>query len=481
MPLAKHFLLLVFFSITFFISGCSGGSNVPTPTAPVEPPQASLIPDTPAISPLAPLVAKPPLPAIAGPTQAILRHVHRNTVSGVLSPKGDYVDSDNAKVEKRGILGVYFDVERQVDNRYVIDPEDNGLAYFRVTNTKPNGSVRVHNFYGVVPGYYMTFDTTDVDFQRPENPLSACKKVDLRLVGLPTMSPSSRLLINGRLITDAVIEQNKAYLQQINLCPINLAKNYLVMVVIENSETDIRYGFNFYQDLAENDFLEVDLDQQAEIVPWTADHEIGNEFDLYGIQYGWQIFQYLYSSPERDNFSGTFPKFPALGLSSYQFSSDTTDLTSGVDINTREFTSELQSANFVINNIKLDNLSLNPLRLTWKNIGANRPKVISGLIFNTSFTQTYAFMSMDETVLNNEEFNFPHDNLSLLLDSTLVATTGAAGTESNDFQYLSQAALFTGFLYWPTEQTIGKNNSDLFITANGTALLQLILDNKIKP
>ncbi|PCI58569.1 MAG: hypothetical protein COB35_13525 [Gammaproteobacteria bacterium] len=481
MQTVKRSYLFIILAIIFVVAGCGGSnSSSPTPTNPPPAPPSSQIPNTVAITPITALTPKPLPPAGALPTQAILRHVHRNTVKGVLSPNGNYIDSNNAKVEKRGLLGLYFEVDRQADNRYVIDLDDNGLAYFRVTNTKPNGSVRVHNFYGVIPGFYMSFDTTDVEFIVPENPLTACRKNNIRLIDIPNISANSRILINGHLVNNAIIENNKAYLENVELCPLDDQNHYLAMVVVENSASDIQYGFNFYQTLEENSFLEVKVDQSAELVAWTSDFELGNVYDLYAIQYGWQKYLHLYASAEAGNFSGTYPKFSALNLSSYRFMSDTTDLSSGIDINTRELSSDSQQVNFAINNIKLDDLSLTPLDLSWKNIGANRPKVIAGLIFNTSLTQTYAFMSMDEGVLNGEKFTFPLDDLPLLLDSTLVATTGAAGINDEN-QYISQAALYSGFLFWPNEQAINNDNSDVFITANATALLKVILDSKIIP
>jgi hypothetical protein len=473
--LTQKILSFVFSLITLIlITSCSGANESASvlnePLLPL-----SQIPTTTAVTPIAALSPKPLPPASAAPTQAILRHVHRNTVSGISSPNGEYLDSDNAKVEKRGLFGWYYAVDRQADKRYVIELEDNGLAYFRVTNTKANGSVRVHNFYGVAAGYYMSFDPTDVDFQPPENPLTQCRSLDIRLNNLPSMLATSRILVNGKQIFNAIVEQDNAYLKQVNLCPVDLDKNYLAMVVIENSPADIRYGFNFYNNLAEADFLEIDISEQAEVVAWTSDYEIGNEFNLYGIQYGWQKYLLLYSSSAGDNFSGTLPKFSQLALSSYRFFTDTSDLSAGIDMTWREFDPTIQQLDLAINNIKFADLTVTPLDLSWNSVGVDQANVVSAIVFNSSLTQTYAFISMDSEVLSAAKFTYPLDDLPLVLDSTLVATTGAAGINNGSSAHISQAALYAGFLYWPNEQTINSSNSDLFITANGTALLPLVL------
>lgn len=473
----KLSLSLLFLSAILLV-GCGGGSSSsPPPTQPAAP--VSNIPNTKAVTPISPLTAKAPEPSPVAPTQAILRVVHRNTISGILSPNGDYVDSENATVEKRGLLGLYFKVTPEVDNRYLIDPESNGLAYFRVTTTKSNGSKRVHNFYGVKAGFYMTFDTTDVMFQKPENPLTQCKNVDIRLINLPAIGTDSIISINGNKVVNEVIEQTKGFVQSINLCPIDLELHYLALVVIETSESDIRYGFNFYQNLQENNFLEINLNYQADIIPWSSNHEIGNDFRLYGFQNGWSKYALLYTSPKGNNTSGTFPEFSQLALSTFRFISDSTNLNSGIKMFTRELAADVSQVDFSINNMEFTDLSLNPLDLNWLNVGVDQPQVISGLIFNSSFKQSYAFMSMDDSVLNNGKLVFPLDDVPLLADSVLFSLTGASGINTTDYHYISDAALFSGFLYWPDEKVDVKFNSDVFITANASEVLQFILDNKL--
>ncbi len=119
-------------SSTFFLANCGGGSS-PPPPAKIP---SSKIPKTSAVAPIPPLVAAAPTPSTPAPNQAILRVVYRKTLSGVLSPNGDYLDSENVKVEKRGLFGLYANVSRQADKRYGITPEQNGLAYFKVTTKK---------------------------------------------------------------------------------------------------------------------------------------------------------------------------------------------------------------------------------------------------------------------------------------------------------------------------------------------------------
>jgi hypothetical protein len=461
-----------------FLASCGGGSN----NSPAPLPPASKIPITSAVVAIPPLLPiTPVVPVNPNPTKAILRNVYRNTVSGDLKPDANYVDSDNATVEKRGILGLYFNVNREADNRYLIDPESNGLAYFKVTNTSPNGFKRIHNFYGVVPGYYMTLDSSSNNFQAPANPFSHCKNVAIRIVNLPVLLANSRIIINGAWHSNAVIETNKAYLNQVNLCPGDANKHYFLSVVVENSASDIRYGFNFYQDLNDNDLLEININQQADIVPWTSDQALGKSYDLNGVVTGLSIQQRLYSSPDGGKFSGTFPEFTAVAITSYRFKSDTSDLTIGVDLNTREIMGDAQQADFTINDIKLNNVSLTPLELSWQNIGNDQPNVVTGTIFDIGFTQTYAFMSMDPGVINNAKFTFPIEDLPLLIDSSLASLIGAAGTANSNSRYLGESALYSGFLYWPPLPETSLDNSDLFLTATGNDLLQLILDPKNFP
>jgi len=464
--------------IILFLASCGGGSNnSPAPLPPV-----SKIPITSAVLPIPPLLPiSPVVPVNSNPTKAVLRHVYRNTVSGDLQPDANYVDSDNATVEKRGVLGLYFEVNREPDNRYIIEAESNGLAYFKVTNIRPNGFKKIHNFYGVLPGYYMTLDGSSNNFQAPDSPFSPCKNVAIRIVNLPVLLPNSRIIINGALHSDAVIEQNKGYLNQVSLCPGDANKHYFISVVVENSSTDIRYGFNYYQDLNDNDLLEININQQADIVPWTSDQELSKNYGLNGVVTGLSIQQRLYSSPSGSKFSGTFPKFTALVLTSYRFKSDSTDLSIGIDLNTREIMADVQQANLTINDIKLNNVSLTPLELSWENIGNDQPKVVTGTIFDSSFTQTYAFMSMDSDVINNGEFTFPLEDLPLLIDSTLASLIGGAGTANGNSRYLGESALYSGFLYWPPQPETGLDNSDLFLTATGNDLLELILGFKDFP
>jgi len=205
----QNIVFLSIFSLVSILTGCGGGSS-PSPT----PPPPSKIPKTTAVTPIAPLTPVPQPPIIPPPVtnQAILRVVHFNTVKGVATPDANFIDSDTAKVEKRGLLNLYFDVNREADKTYHIDTESNGLAYFRVTTTKNSGSKLIHNFMGVVPGNYMTFDTKDAPSPPPQNPLQSCKNISIRMTNLPTINANARIMVNGHDLTGTIIEQNRGYI-----------------------------------------------------------------------------------------------------------------------------------------------------------------------------------------------------------------------------------------------------------------------------
>lgn len=468
------------------LAACGGGGSnttTPPPPPPPPPPPVQLIPDTAAVA----AIATPQVQAaddIQVVNQAVLRHVHRNTVIGDFKPTGNYIDSPNGKVERLTSIGLYLEVERQADDRYTIEPDDNGLAYFRVTNTKPNGSVRVHNFHGVPVGHYMTFDTTNVDDD--DSFESQCRSVGIRLTNLPQqVASTARLQINGSVKADAVYQDGQGYVEQVTLCPVDQGQHYLAVTVFETDDAGIQYGFNHYQGLQEGDLLEIDIEHQATSISWTSDHPIDNEYQLNGMRKGWRLETGLYTSLPQDSENRFIPQFGALTLDSYRFNSDVTDLDVGIKQFNREFATGLTQLDFDINQIELEEVKFNPLELSWKNVGQDQPQVVSGIIFDSGLTQTYAFLSMDPDVLNDAEFDFPLDNITLLADSTLVGITAASGTSADSLRFVSNAAIYSGFLYWPgvdsNNPDISRhNNTDLFITANGTELLQFLLEQKVE-
>ena len=454
------------------LTGCGGGSS--STIDPPEPPsQVSPIPTTAAKAAIAqPQPGSIPAPP-ASVSDAVLRHVHRNTVEGILKPDGNYIDSPNGKVERLTGIGLYADVDRQADNTYKIEPKANGLSYFKVTNTKPNGSVRVHNFHGVPPGHYMTFDTTDV--ADDDNYDSKCRSVSIRLNSLPQQpSATARLVVNGNLRSNAVYHQGQGYVQDVNLCPIDQDDNYLAFVTFEQQAQTVEYGFNFYQDLQDGDLLEVDVEHQALARSWSAEHQIGERYSLYGRNPHWNVQIGLYASMEVSGANGFYPHFAELNLDTYLMTSQKTVDSGGVSYFDREFSADLTQVHFPNNAIALDNLSLGPLRLTWDDVGVNKPKVVTGILFDVGLTQTYAFMSMDPEIINGGRLNFPLDDVQLVADSALAGITGSADIGDTGMQFVGNAAIHTGFLYWPNGTT--QINSDLFITADINEFLQILLE-----
>ncbi|WP_281560036.1 hypothetical protein [Thalassomonas sp. RHCl1] len=477
----KNNLLAIPLSLLLLITACSGGSGGDKDV--INPPPADPIPDTVAVSAVIPEFISQQAD-IAQVESAVLRHVHRNTVFGNIHPKGDYIDSNNAKVEQLNLLGFYSEIEKNTDNSYQIPPQDNGLAYFRVTNTKANGKVRVHNFYGVPPGHYMTFDSTNADNEAKDNYQTFCRNVSVRITDLvKSASEQARLLINGRIISDAVFSGNKAYTETLSLCPVDDGGHYLALVVYENAQNDISYGFNYYRQLQDNDLLEITLEHQAEMIPWSADLPIDNEYRLGGMNNKWRVQVPLYISPEGGNShqSGTSPKFSELGLDSYHFTSDVTDSSVGMAKYQREFAGDTLQNEFIINQLVFDDINLNSLDLTWNNSGTHQPDIISGTIFDQGLTQTYAFMSMDPDLLAQGRLTFPLDDVPHLITSSLVGLVGASAAQEANFNFVGDAAFHAGHLYWPQTHASDLNGTDLIITANGSEFIQLLLGQLTTP
>jgi hypothetical protein len=219
---------------------------------------------------------------------------------------------------------------------------------------------------------------------------------------------------------------------------------------------------------------------QADTIGYLADHPIDNEFVLAGLKSGWRVQTNLYTSEEQDSQNPFIPQFDALVLDTYHFSSDITDQSVGIKMFNREFATDLTQAEFTINDIQLDEVSLTPLEVSWQNVGQSQPQMISGIVFDTDFTQTYAFMSMDPDVLNDEKFRFPLDDLELLLNGGLVGLTGSAGIGGGGLSFVGDAGLYSGLFYWPNPSQANGRNSDIFITADITELLQILLEAKLE-
>ncbi len=480
-PLAALTTMVMLSQLSACGSGGGGSSNNTnngnTTTPPAPDPVVVTIPDTPATTTIDAPQSQIPREAQPAVDHAVLRHIHRNTLDSTSGP----IDSPNGKVERLAIFGLYLEVDAQDDGSYIIEPEDNGLVYFRVTNTKPNGSVRVHNFYGAPQGRYLTFDTTNVPDDDPEL-VSSCRNVTLRLTNLPAeIANTARLQINGLELLDVGHNNTRAVVEDIGLCAINQNGDYLAMAVLENSDDAVRYGFNYYNGLEDGDLLEIDFAHIAETIDWSSDHPIDNEYRLSLGKADWPTTQVLYTSTNQAADNRIIPQFSALEPDYYRFASSVTDLALGIKFFSREFVPGLPQVDFTINDIELDEVSLNPLNVSWQYTGQDQPKMVSGIIFDTDFTQTYAFMSMDPQVLNDGKLDFPLDDVEGLLTSGLVAITGSAGTIDGSDWFIGEASLYSGFLYWPNEDVndVANDNSDLFITAQITELLQIIIDQAV--
>jgi len=408
---------------------------------------------------------------------AVLRHVYRESINGKLSPFADFLESPNAVVEQHIAFGFYTEISAEEDDSYIIELDDNDLAYFRITNTRPSGRKRVHNFYGVPAGYYMTLDTTDIDHEK--NTESSCRNIAVRIDNLPLpINLSARLMINGQVINDAVYEDGQAYQEYVNLCAISQDKDYLLVVAYEDEERDIKYGFNYYKGLVDDDLLEISLDHQADIIEWSSDHQLDNSFSLSGKKDGWSVAINLYHNELQNGMNGYLPKFSMLALESYHFLGRYEESRGGINAVKREFSANDVTVSFDVNQMQIDDINLTPNQISWQSIGQDSEKIVSGIIFDQSLTQTYAFMSMDPDVLRDKQFNFPLDNIELLLESAVSSLVAASGTADKQHHFVSSAALFSGFLYWPsTSDEIDANqlNSDIFISGDGSELLDLLI------
>ena len=453
------------------------GSKSTTLTPSDDPVQLKKIPTTQATS----FVTEPSITSseiiIPKVEYAVLRHVYRESISGKLSPFADFLDSPNGVVEQHIAFGFYTEISAEEDDSYIIELDDNDLAYFRVTNTRPSGRERVHNFYGVPAGYYMTLDTTDIDFEK--NTESSCHDIAVRIDNLPLpINLSARLMINGQVINDVVYEDGQAYQEHVNLCAISQDNDYLVVVAYEEEARDIQYGFHYYKDLSDEDLLEITLEHQADIIEWSSDHQMDDTYRLSGKKTEWSVQTGLYSSDLQGGTSGYLPKFPILNIDSYRFSGSYDESRGGINIVKRELFADDTTVTFNINQMQLDDISLTPNKISWQSIGQDSEKIVSGIIFDQSLTQTYAFMSMDPDVLLDKQLNFPLDNIELLLESAVSSLIAASGTADMQHHFVSSAARFCGFFYWPAtkdDEHANQLNSDVFISGDGSELLDLLI------
>lgn len=445
-------LSLLAIMAAFSASSCGDDSNDKNPNGGNGP--ASEIPDTLARGPVnAPSVSEPLLTDPGG--NAIVRHVVRASVSGDVTPLGNYTASTTGTVERRVRTNVYETVAAGSDGRYLIAPETDQLAYFKVTNVDAAGATRVHNFDGVPSGYYMTFDTaTGASAGGTGNTATTeCRDIAVRILGLPAEKKGDhRLLINGQVISSPVFEETKGYVKTINLCAIDQSQHYLATVVSDNGADGIRYGFNFYQGLDKADLLEINLAQLATTVTWSADHAINDAYSLAAQKNGWSRRITLYSprAVETASFSqnGTFPGFDAIPLDSLRFISTTQDDNTGAVTLQRDVAQQQLTVNFDIDNLLIGDTRLESLGVGWDNTGNDKAAVVTGVLYDGT-VQTYAFMSMQPEVLNDDNIDFDIDSLPVFQAADSAGVNLAAGDAPDNLHFVSRAARQAGFRFWP--------------------------------
>lgn len=454
-------------------STTSTGTTPPVTTSPVLPVQ-NIAPPVAVPTSSAGAFEDPEVPHV---DNVVLRHVHRNTFGFPIDVNGGYIDSPNAIVEIRGPLDIYFPIERNENHSWTIEPENNGLAYFRVVNTKPNGSVRVHNFYGVPVGHYITLDSTDVPNDIPASTISSeCRTVDVQVAVATDDTSITNLQINGTVrtrSTDSTIEQTTV--EDVQLCAVN-DDYYFVMATWESEQGSVEYGFNYYQSIDEGDLLELELDHLSTTIPWSTDVNNENSFVLRANDSRWSTTQKLFTGDYDDDAPQLVPVFDELSVDSFVFR--TTDgVTLGQRSFEREFAPDATELNFDLNDIIYEDIELTPTSLHWQSNGTDHASVVTGVIFNSQLTQTYAFMSMDPEVINDRDFDFPLQDIELMLDSSFILMNAtAAGKDSGNLNYLTTAGIFSGFVYLPNGIQNQRNyNSDHLISVNISETLELLL------
>ena len=436
--------------------GNNGGTTVP-----------GEIPDTLARTPVStPSVS---LPLLTDPDgNAVLRHVVRSSVSGPVLPSGNYQNSGTATVERRVRGENYEALTAEDDGRYLIAPEDNELAYFRVINTATGGAIRVHHFHGVPAGHYMTFDTDSGDeVVATDN----CRDVAVRVLSVPTERPDDhRLLVNGLQSSLPVYDDSRGYLRTASVCAIDQSGHYLATVVYDDGAGGIRYGFNFYQGIADGDTLEIDLSEEAGSVSWSASHDINEAYTLAARQPGWSRTVTLYTPPATDNESlgqsGTFPDFAALPVAGYRFTTTISDANSGSFSVQRDVALASTEVEWQINPLEFGGSSISVRESTWDNNGEGTPGVVSGVVYDGQ-RQTFAFMSMDPQVLSSNSIDFVLDDQLLLFNADEIGLTLAATTDQDNLEFASSAARQAGFRFWGFP---AKNEANVDMASNPALL-----------
>ncbi len=349
--------------LAMLLSACGGGSGSTPATTPNPAPSDPVIPPGAAVTPVAMPIIELPTRRTVPNDRAVLRHVYRDEfLAGIALP--DATDSPNGRVEVRNLLGLYSSWDRNETDGFSIPLEDNGLAYFRVINTKPNGSQRVHLFHGVPAGEYFTLDSTDIDV---ENQFAAepCVTTTIRLENVEPVVSGRRFLVNGAPVTDIDFANSQAAINNVRVCPL-LGSDIYMAFVVEESPAAVRYGFEFYQDIADGDLLEVALDNLARMVNWTSDVAIDAGIGMTAVSPDWGR-QKLYTAANSDDLvsSGSLPMFDALPTGSLLLATGGFDSGRGLVNHQREISPDSTDIALNLNGIQLSDVSLGPLSLTW--------------------------------------------------------------------------------------------------------------------
>ncbi len=415
--------------LTTACGGGGGGGRVVTPP----PPPVSKIPSTTAITAL----AAPERVSVETPTDATMaevNHVYRDNFQ---------IQSPNGVVEEVIFNGIYRDVDVDDDGKYRIEPRSNGLSYFKVTNTKPNGSKRIFYFYGVPPGEYVTLDSTDID----DEAVSACKKVQLRVVGLTGESSAFRM--SGTEPAGLIREGSKAYVKEQSICPLSANGDFMAFVT-EETNGQVRYGFSFYKDLNDNDFIEVNIQHDAEMVNWNSDDEIALAMNINAYRADWNSPIKLFTSAPSNSettpsgVSGQMPTFPAIDWDRYEA---TPDRIGKRGDHVRSFAADASEVSFSYTELNITDMAVTPLDVSWDISGADSSTILGGTVFNSSLRQSFAFMTMDPDVIEDGRLIYPVDDLDELSDGYVLLLSAANNLDINRFNHGETPALMSGLIY----------------------------------
>ncbi|MBD1389770.1 hypothetical protein IC617_10060 [Neiella sp. HB171785] len=462
-----RFSLVVIFAAMF--SGCGGGSGGSSAASQSK----SAIPTTIAV----PSSGRPnvsPEQHVPALSYARLTHIYRDAF--LAGDRSDSALSPNGEVEQLTSLGLYEPVDASDDGSYRIELQDNDLAYFRVINTKANGAERVHLFYGVPAGDYMTFDSSDFDAPAQSTD-SGCRDVSVRINALTTAA-NRRLLLNGEETKVDIAEGAKAWIDSVNLCPLQDTDSYL-LVVTQDIDGDINYGFEFYRQLSDNDVLELTIEHAARMVPWTSNVPVNYYYTVAGKHQDWDTIIKLYTPPldeeEAESLpapitSGLLPAFDAIGFDRVVWSAESSAL------HNREFAASAEEIAFELQQIDIRDISLDPISIEWSDNGLAKPKIISGIIFDDSATQTYAFISMDPKVLRQSKLQFPIEDIELLVDSVFVGVYAASNMPDSSEGYITSAGISAGLIALPNDNAHPLNNQDSVFAGNAAGIFELLID-----